>query len=94
VLGVRLSLEEEERLARFAREIGRPKSALARDWILQALDRESIDRKIARAAALHAAQSEESERKSWDDLSIAWIRALDAEDGGYNWGPEGPPDTK
>jgi predicted transcriptional regulator len=92
MLGVRLSPEEEERLARYARESGRPKSALARDWIIQALDRESVDRKIAKAAALHAEASENSEGQRLHDLSIGWIRALDAEDGGYDWGQAGPPD--
>lgn len=94
MLGIRLSADEEERLARHAREHGRPKSALAREWIVQRLERESIDRKIADAATLHASERNEVVRQAWNDASDAWLRALDAEDGGYDWGPDGPPDIK
>ena len=93
MLGVRLSADEEERLARYARETGRPKSAVARTWILQALDREAMDQKIARAASLHAKADHDAVRQAWTEATDAWLRALDAEDGGYDWGPEGPPGT-
>ncbi len=68
-----------------------PKSALAREWIIQRLERESIDRKIAEAAKLHAGKREEVVKQAWNDATDAWLRALDAEDGGYDWGPDGPP---
>lgn len=91
MLGIRLSADEEERLARHARERGRPKSALAREWIIQRLERESIDRKIAEAARLHAGERKEVVKQAWNDATDAWLRALNAEDGGYDWGPDGPP---
>lgn len=94
MLGIRLSADEELRLDRYAREHGRPKSALAREWIVERLERESIDRKIADAAALFAADRDPAVRDVWDDASDAWLRALDAEDGGYDWGPDGPPDAR
>ena len=94
MLGIRLSPQDEERLERHARESGRPKCALARDWIIQRLEQESIDRKIADAASLFAAERDDAVRQTWDDATDAWLRALDAEDGGYEWGPDGPPDSK
>ena len=54
MLGIRLSADAEIRLARHAREVGRQKSAVAREWILERLERESIDAQMARAAAVLA----------------------------------------
>ena len=69
MLGIRLSTEDEAKLDRFAREVQRPKSALARDWILERLNRESIDemmRKEAKLLALHYRPEEDIEA-DWDD---------------------------
>ena len=91
MLGVRLSSDEETRLERHASALGRPKSTLAREWIMQRLDRESLDAEFRRQAASLAAHHDPA-GEAWMDLQTdAWLRALDAEDGGYDWGPNGPP---
>jgi predicted transcriptional regulator len=92
MLGIRLSPDAETRLARYAREVGRPKSVVARDWIIDRLDREDIDDKIRNAAALDAGERTEIANRAADEATTAWLRWLDAEDGGYDWGPEGPPE--
>lgn len=94
MLGIRLKPDEEERLARHARDLGRPKSAIVREWIVERLDRESVDGKIRRAVALHSAAFGSGGRSSVLDASDAFGRWLDAEDGGYDWAPEGPPATR
>ena len=91
MLGVRLNADDEKRLSRFAQESGRPKSALVRDWIMDRLDREEIDRKIANATALDARERRMAVERAADDATSAWLRWLDAEDGGYDWGPDGAP---
>ena len=90
MLGIRLTEIEDRRLARFAFETGRPKSALARAWIMERLERESIDEKIRIAAKLLAAEAPPTS----DALGAAYFAALDAEDGGYDWGPDGPPPVR
>jgi predicted DNA-binding protein len=94
MLGIRLSAEAEERLSRYARETGRDKSVLARDWILERLEREDVDEKIRNFAKLNATERAEVAERAGDDATTAWLRWLDAEDGGYDWGPEGPPSPK
>ncbi|WP_174274955.1 CopG family transcriptional regulator [Sphingomonas bacterium] len=89
MLGIRLDSETEEALDRHARAIGRSKSVIVRDWITTQLERESIDVLMAHAAAMHARDDRDHDRGRDTD---AWLRALDAEDGGYDWGPEGPPE--
>lgn len=91
MLGIRLSEDAERRLTRHAREAGRPKSVVARDWILDRLEREEVDQQIRRAAALHAQYATATARRASIAASDAFSRLLDAEDGGYDWGPEGPP---
>lgn len=89
MLGIRLSSEAEARLERHARETGRPKSMIARDWIVERLDREEVDGRIRDAAALHAGARDIRPDVDQDDI----LRWLDQEDGGYDWGPDGPPTT-
>jgi hypothetical protein len=91
MLGIRLSRAEEERLERHARSLGRPKSSLAREWIVERLDRESLDGEFRRQAASLAASITPSELAELEVATDEWLRSLDAEDGGYDWGPEGPP---
>lgn len=91
MLGIRLSGEAEERLARHAREVGRAKSVIVRDWIMERLEREDVDELIRNAARLHAAHFDAAAAEAADAASAEYIRHLDAEDGGYDWGPEGPP---
>ena len=94
MLGIRLSEDAERRLARHAREAGRPKSVLARDWILDRLEHEEIDDQIRRAAALHATHATDVDRRSALLASDGFSRLLDAEDGGYDWGADGPPPVR
>lgn len=61
MLGIRLSQQEEALLARHARDLGRPKSALARDWIMERLERESVDAQMRRAAQILAAHDREED---------------------------------
>lgn len=91
MLGIRLPAEAEERLERHARDAGRPKSVIARDWILQRLEREDVDELIRRAARLHATGWTDADRRRANANSDAHLSALDSEDGGYDWGPAGPP---
>jgi hypothetical protein len=61
MLGIRLSPSEEALLARHACELGRLKSALARDWIMERLERESVDAQMRRAAQILAAHGREED---------------------------------
>jgi predicted transcriptional regulator len=63
MLGIRLDPETEKRLDRHARELGRPKSVLARDWIVERLERDALDMQLRRAAQVAAAT----------DLEDSWI---------------------
>lgn len=94
MLGIRLDDEAEKRLARYARESGRPKSVIARDWILERLAREEVDDLIRAAAKLHAGDADDAWRRNATAASDAFSRWLDADDGGYDWGPDGPPPVK
>ncbi len=90
MLGIRLNREIEQRLDRYARDIGRAKSVVVRDWIVERLERESVDETMRRAtASLRDADKDRSEYAT--AASAAWLEALDAEDGSYDWGPDGPP---
>lgn len=91
MLGIRFSPEDELELGRLAREAGRPKSVLARDWIKDRMSREAINQKIRNAASLDADERKRVIEIAGGDATDAWMRYLDAEDGGYNWGPSGPP---
>jgi hypothetical protein len=55
MLGIRLSAEAETALANHARSVGQPKSTLVRQWVMERLERESIDAQVRRAAQILAA---------------------------------------
>jgi predicted DNA-binding protein len=61
MLGIRLPAEAEEELARHARAVGRGKSVIAREWILERLERESIDAQMRHAAQILAQHDREEE---------------------------------
>ena len=86
MLGIRLQPEQEEMLDRHARDVGRPKSNVARDWIIQGLERDSIDAQM-RIAALVVRDADPAEQANSpidrDAEVAAWLAALDREDGGY-----------
>lgn len=94
MLGIRLSSEDDARLARFARERGQPKSALAREWIVQRLYNGDIDEQVRAAAAFNARHETGEARRAALAASDAFGRYLDSLDGGYDWGPDGPPQVK
>ena len=94
MLGVRLKPEEEDRLTQHARDLGRSKSAIVREWIVERLESEDVDERMRRAAALHAAGWSEAEQRQADANTDAHLRELDEEDGGYDWGPDGPPPAR
>ena len=91
MLGLRLSPEQEAQLTRYAKSVGRPKSTVARDWIMDRLERESLGEEFRRQAASLARAVTPGEQAETDAATDEWLRALDAEDGGYDWGPNGPP---
>lgn len=91
MLGIRLSSDDERALERHARAIGRGKSTVAREWIVDRLKRESIDEQMRRASAFLSAHEDAEILARAERMSADWLRALDAEDGGYDWGEEGPP---
>lgn len=61
MLGIRLKPEAEAMLARHAKAVGRPKSVVARDWIIDRLERESIDEEMRRAARILASHDREED---------------------------------
>jgi predicted DNA-binding protein len=61
MLGIRLKPEDENRLADHARSLGKPTSAMAREWIMERLQRESVDEKLRRAARILAAHDREDD---------------------------------
>lgn len=91
MLGVRLPEDVERKLDRHAREVGRAKSMIVRDWIVERLERDSIDAQLSRAAAVLAAHETPASAPARDQETDAWLAKLDEEDGGYDWGPNGPP---
>ena len=94
MLGIRLDQKTEAALDRHAREFGRPKSVIARDWIVECLERESMDEIMRRAAARLASTTTVEELAAAEAEATAVIHMLDEEDGGYDWGPKGPPPVK
>lgn len=89
MLGIRLPAHAEKELERHAHALGRGKSVVAREWILERLERESIDERMRRAAAYLAQQESVEERAASDEAAAAWFRSLDREDGGFDWGEGG-----
>lgn len=52
MLGVRLTEDDERRLTQFARDVGRPKSVIVREWITERLNNESLDKRMRRTAEI------------------------------------------
>ncbi len=74
-------------LARHAKTLGRQKSVVAREWIMERLQQDSVDVEMRRAAEIIAT----SENSDYDHLTNDWLSELDKEDGGFDWGPSGAP---
>ncbi len=58
---------------------------------MERLERESIDEDIRHAAQVIAASETEDDRRWGNAMDRAFIEMLNEEDGGYDWGPDGPP---
>jgi Na+-transporting NADH:ubiquinone oxidoreductase subunit NqrF len=91
MLGIRLDADAEALLAKHAKALGRPKSAIARDWIIERLERESLSRKMRYAAEALRQHYIQADYDELDQAADAWLQMLDEADGGYDWGPNGPP---
>jgi len=91
MLGIRLPEEAERMLESHARSLGRGKSVVAREWILERLERESVDAQMRSAAQLIAAhERQHPEEWAWHAAAAdEALRALEESDGGYDWGPGG-----
>ncbi len=91
MLGIRLQPEDEAALERHARALGRPKSAVARDWIRERLGTETIAAQLRVSSRFLANFANGEELTDIDRATDDWLSMLDQEDGGYDWGPAGPP---
>ena len=91
MLGVRLKPDEEAQLDRHAKAVGRSKSVLVREWIRERLERDSIDAQMRRAAKIISEHEQLQDRSAAKAATATYLRMLDDLDGGYDWGPEGPP---
>ena len=91
MLAIKLEPQDEIRLAQLAKDLGRVTNDVVRDWVLARMDREDVDAKIRNFASLDAEERCRIAEIAGGDATDAWLRALDAEDGGYDWGPGGPP---
>lgn len=91
MLGLRLEPALANQLDAFARQTKRTRSSIARDAVREYLDRHSIEAEFQRqVAVLNSRRSDEDE--AWQAAQAdAFLRGLDEEDGGYDWGPAGPP---
>lgn len=94
MLGIRLGPDAERRLQRHASDAGRSKSVIVRDWIMERLEREEVDALIRNATKLLARERNAEAERCAAQASTAFLQWQDAEDGGYDWGPDGPPDSK
>ena len=91
MLGVRLDEETERALEEAARAEGSTKSGLARSWILEKLAARTRSTITAEDLAAWQKPLSASAEEALSRATEAWLEALDAEDGGYDWGPAGPP---
>ena len=79
------------RLRDHATRRGLDAADLARQWLAERLDRADVDHLIENYATLSPEQRGRVAAIAEADASAAWLRALDAEDGGYDLGSSGPP---
>ena len=91
MIALELPADVEGRLGELADEIGKTRTGLAHDWIIERLNREALNRKIRDNSFVNEAERQHAIEVTGGDATDAWLRWLDAEDGGYNWGPNGPP---
>ena len=92
MLGIRLPHDAEQMLARHARSIGRGKSVVAREWIIERLQRVSVDEEMRQAARLISANTTEDDLRRIDADADDLMRLLDEEDGGYGAKGRNPTD--
>ena len=90
-LGLRLEPRLGSQLASLSRRTGRSKSDIAREAVREYLDRHDEDAEFRRQVALLNQGYSADDRARRAVMTSDWLRGLDAEDGGYDWGPDGPP---
>lgn len=91
MLGLRLEPELQQQLTTLSRRIGRSKSEIAREAVREYLVRHDDEAEFRRQViALNDSYTPE-DVASHDARVSEWLRALDEEDGGYDWGENGPP---
>lgn len=88
MLGIRLPDEAERMLSRHANAVGRGKSVIAREWIMERLERVSIDEEMRQAAKMIAAATTKEDLQQLDADADDLLRLLDEDDGGYGSGRE------
>ena len=92
MLGIRLSSDVEARLERFVQRRGQRKSEVGRTAIIEYMDRHEENGEFIRQVQLLNEQPmSEFDKKEAELRTNDWLAALDAEDGGYDWGSEGSP---
>ena len=91
MLGLRLEAELQQQLATHSRRTGRSKSEIAREAVREYLVRHDGEAEFKRqVAALNDGYTPEDIARQGARTS-EWLRLLDEEDGGYDWGENGPP---
>ena len=91
MLGLRLEPELQRQLATLARRTGRSKSDIAREAVRDYLDRHDDDAEFRRQVFLLQQGHTEEDAALAAARTVEWVRILDEEDGGYDWGEGGPP---
>ena len=91
MLGIRLDRDLEARLQRFAANSRRSRSDIAREAVRQYLERHDVAAEFQRQVEILQASITADEVKAHEAATGAYLRMLDEEDGGYDWGPAGPP---
>ena len=93
MIEISLPIEAEQRLTDFARKNCRAEDEVVRDWVFQRLAREEINELIRNANSLDSVDRQRVISIAAGGATDAQLRWLDAEDGGYDWRPSGPPEA-
>lgn len=78
-------------LMRVAAQTGEPATELAAKWLKFGPEIAEMRHRIENFHGLADARRREFADRAGDFASGAQLMALDAEGGGYDWGPNGPP---
>jgi hypothetical protein len=91
MLTVPIDLAMHDELVRVAARTGRSEAELAAEWIKHGLQVAEMHHRIDNFHTLSDEQRRELANWAGDFATGAQLLALDAEDGGYDWGRSGPP---